>query len=160
MRPYLLLPAAALAAWPVPGPVAAQADRDIAFTHVTVIPMDRERVLADYTVVVRGQRIVAMRPTSQMRVPDGALQLDGRGKYLMPGLAEMHAHIPPQDQATDAEIEKVLAFYALNGITTARGMLGAPRHLPYRERANRGEILSPTIYTTGPSLNGDRKSVV
>jgi hypothetical protein len=71
----------------------------------------------------------------------------------MPGLAEMHAHIPPGN-ASDAEIEKVLAYYALNGLTTVRGMLGAPRHLAYRERAARGEVLSPTIYTTGPSLNG------
>jgi hypothetical protein len=128
------------------------AQQAIAFTNVTVVPMDRERTLADHTVVVRGDRIVALGPAAGTRVPDGALRIDGRGRYLMPGLAEMHGHIP---SGSDAEIEKVLAYYALNGVTTVRGMLGNPRHLPWRERANRGEVLSPTIYTTGPSFNGN-----
>lgn len=126
----------------------------VAFTGVTVIPMDRDRTLPDQTVVVQGQRIVAVGPSAQVRVPDGALRIDGRGKYLMPGLAEMHAHVPPGN-ASDAEIEKVLAYFALNGVTTVRGMLGSPRHLPFRDRAARGELLSPTIYTSGPSLNGN-----
>ncbi len=137
-------------------PAAARAQEPaIAFTNVTVIPMDRERTLSNHTVVVRGQRIVAVGPSDQVRPPAGAQVIDGRGKWLMPGLAEMHGHIPPGAQPPDAEIEKVLAYYALNGITTVRGMLGHPRHLPFRNRANRGEILSPTIYTTGPSLNGN-----
>lgn len=125
----------------------------IVFTDVNVVPMDRDRVLTGYTVVVQGDRIVDMGPTPRVAVPRGAVRIDGQGRYLMPGLGEMHAHIPPGN-ATDAEIEKVLAYYALNGVTTVRGMLGAPRHLGYRERAARGELLSPTIYTTGPSLNG------
>jgi imidazolonepropionase-like amidohydrolase len=70
-------------------------------------------------------------------------------------MAEMHGHIPPGAGATDASISKVLAYYALNGVTFVRGMLGDPKHLPWRERANKGEILSPTIITTGPSLNGN-----
>ena len=137
----------------LPSALLAQAGRPTAFTNVTVIPMDRERVIADQTVVVRGQRIVAMGPASEVAVPVDAVRIDGRGKYLMPGLGEMHAHIPP-GQASDADIEKVLAYFALNGVTTVRGMLGAPRHLAYRDRAARGEVLSPTIYTTGPSFNG------
>ncbi len=136
-------------------PLGAAAQEQVtAFTNVTVIPMDRERTLPSHTVVVRGQQIVEVGPSNQVRPPAGAQVVDGRGKWLMPGLAEMHAHIPP-GQAPDAQIEKVLAYYALNGITTVRGMLGAPRHLAYRGRAGKGEILSPTIYTTGPSLNGN-----
>ena len=134
--------------------VEAQAQQPIAFTNVTVVPMDRERLLSGYTVVVQGDRITAMGPTSEVRVPEGAVRIGGQGRYLMPGLSEMHGHIPPGD-APERQIEKVLAFYALNGVTTVRGMLGSPRHLAWRERANRGEILSPTIYTTGPSFNGN-----
>ncbi|TFH66956.1 MAG: amidohydrolase [Gemmatimonadales bacterium] len=126
-----------------------------AFVGVTVIPMDSERLLRDHTVLVRGQRIVAVGRAADVPIPAGATQIDGRGRYLMPGLAEMHGHIPPQEQATSDQIEHVLAFYALNGITTVRGMLGAPRHLGYRARAASGEVLSPTIITTGPSLNGN-----
>ena len=134
-------------------PLLLLAQQAVAFTNVTVLPMDRERTLADQTVIVVGQRITAVGPAGQVKVPDGATRIDGRGKFLMPGLGEMHAHIPPGN-ATDADIEKVLAYFALNGVTTVRGMLGAPRHLVYRERAAKGEVLSPTIYTTGPSLNG------
>ncbi|HSR16187.1 MAG TPA: amidohydrolase family protein [Gemmatimonadales bacterium] len=138
----------------LPSLVAAQGPRTTVFTNVTVVPMDREQLLPNHTVVIEGQRIIAVGPSSDVRIPQGAVRIEGRGKYLMPGLGEMHAHIPP-GQATDADIEKVLAYFALNGVTTVRGMLGAPRHLDYRERAARGELLSPTIYTTGPSFNGN-----
>jgi cytosine/adenosine deaminase-related metal-dependent hydrolase len=136
-----------------PAPGLAQSDV-VAFTNVTVVPMDGERLLPDHTVVVRGDRIVEVGPADQVRIPDGARRLDGRGRYLMPGLSEMHAHVPG-GQAPDADIEKVLAMYALNGVTTVRSMLGSPRHLEFRARAARGEILSPIIYTTGPSFNGN-----
>lgn len=124
-----------------------------AIEHVTVVPMDRERVLPDHTVIVRGSRIVSVAPTASLVPAAGVTRIDGRGRFLIPGLAEMHAHIPPGD-ATDAAIERVLLLYVANGVTTARGMLGAPRHLAYRERAARGEVVAPTIYTSGPSLNG------
>lgn len=126
-----------------------------AIVNVSVVPMDRERVLAGQTVVVRGDRIVAMGPTASTEVPAGAVRIEGRGKYLMPGLAEMHGHIPPGQVVPDSTIERILALFALNGVTTVRGMLGDPRHLPIRDRAARGEILSPTIYTSGPSLNSN-----
>ncbi|TFG77662.1 MAG: amidohydrolase, partial [Flavobacteriales bacterium] len=82
------------------------------------------------------------------------LQIDGKGKYLVPGLAEMHAHIPPP--STDPQrIEETLFLYLSNGITTIRGMLGDPAHLILREKAKNGEILSPRIFTSSPSLNGN-----
>lgn len=132
-------------------PVAGQA---IAFVNVNVVPMDRDRVMPAQTVIVADGRLVAIGAAATVTVPANAQTIDGRGRYLMPGLAEMHAHIPG-GQATDEAIERVLFLYVANGVTTARGMLGAPRHLTLRERARRGEILSPTIYTSGPSLNGN-----
>jgi imidazolonepropionase-like amidohydrolase len=138
----------AIAAQPQPAPGS------FAFTNVSVIPMDRERVLRGWTVVVQGGRIVASGPSAEVKVPAGATRIDGTGKYLIPGLAEMHAHIPPGPQVADSVIERVLALFALNGVTTVRGMLGDPRHLPLRARAARGELLSPTIYTSSPSFNG------
>lgn len=126
-----------------------------AIVNVSVIPMDRERVLADQTVVVRGDKIVAMGPARSTQVPAGAVRIEGKGKYLIPGLAEMHGHTPPGQAFSDSTMERILALFALNGVTTVRGMLGDPRHLPYRDKAARGEILSPTIYLSGPSLNGN-----
>jgi imidazolonepropionase-like amidohydrolase len=131
--------------------------REVAFVNVSVVPMDSERVLADHTVLVRGDRIVEVGPASKVKVPAGALRIDGRGKYLMPGLAEMHGHVPPP-QAPKEFTEAVLFMYVANGVTTVRGMLGAPGQLELRERANRGELLSPTLYLAGPSFNGNSVS--
>ncbi len=125
-----------------------------AFVNVNVIPMDRERVLTGQTVVVQGGKIIAVGSSGAVKVPAGATRIDGTGKYLIPGLAEMHAHIPPGPTVADSTIERVLALFVLNGVTTIRGMLGDPRHLPLRARAAKGELLSPTIYTSAPSLNG------
>ena len=81
------------AAWP-----SAQ-DRVIVFERVSVIPMDRERVLADQTVVVRGDRILAIGASAQVEIPAGATRIDGRGQFLMPALSEMHAHVPGAAEA-------------------------------------------------------------
>jgi imidazolonepropionase-like amidohydrolase len=125
----------------------------IAFLNVTVLPMDREAVLPEQHVLVRDGKIVEIGPAARVRLPAGAIQLDGAGKFLMPTLAEMHAHIPGGKEP-DALVEKTLFLYAANGVGTIRGMLGDPRHLQYRERAGKGELFSPRIYTSGPSLNG------
>lgn len=127
--------------------------REVAFVNVSVVPMDSERVLTGQTVVVRGEQIVEIGPAGKVKVPAGALRIDGRGKYLMPGLAEMHGHVPPP-QAPKEFTETVLFLYVANGITTVRGMLGAPGQLELRERATRGEMVSPTLYLAGPSFNG------
>ncbi len=125
-----------------------------AFVNVNVIPMDRERIIARQTVIVRDGRIAEIGPADKIKAPDGATRIDGAGKYLMPGLAEMHGHIPPPN-APKEYTEAVLFLYAANGITTVRGMLGAPNQLELRDRANRGEIVSPALYLAGPSFNGN-----
>src|SRR5690625_345707 len=90
----------------------------------------------------------------RVAIPEGATLIDGTGRYLIPGLAEMHAHIPSSREGVEA-MERVLFLYAANGATAARGMLGHPAHLELRARAARGEIISPRIYTSGPSFNGN-----
>src|SRR5690606_9184254 len=124
-----------------------------AITDVTVIPMDAERVVSGQTVIVRDGVIEAV--GQDLAIPKDAMTIDGEGRYLMPGLAEMHAHVPPQ--AHDQQwIEDVLFMYVANGITFARSMLGAPHHLELREAAAAGKLVSPRIYTSGPALK-DRK---
>ena len=121
-----------------------------AFTNVNVVPMNQEGVLRGHTVLIRGDRIVQMGPSAQVEVPEGATVIDGSGKYLMPGLTEMHGHMP------GGELEEVVMFlYVANGITTVRGMLGQDQHLALRDRANSGQIVAPTLYMAGPSFNGN-----
>lgn len=126
----------------------------VAFTGVTIVPMDSERVVAGQTVVVRDGRIAEIGPAASVRVPDGALRVDGRGKYLMPGLAEMHAHIPGAN-APPQVVRDIMFLYVANGVTTIRGMLGAPNQLELRERTASGAMLGPTIFVAAPSLNGN-----
>jgi imidazolonepropionase-like amidohydrolase len=127
-------------------------DAVVAFENVSVIPMDRERVLSEQTVLVTGGRITAVGAGGQVTVPPGATRISGRGQFLIPALAEMHAHVPSAQGA--AQAERVLFLYVANGIGTIRSMLGDPSHFRLRERAMRGEIVAPTMYLSGPSFNG------
>src|SRR5262250_3421653 len=97
---------------------AGDTARWFAFTDVTVVPMDRERLLERQTVLVRGDRIAAIGVAESIRLPAGTIRVDGRQKFLMPGIAEMHAHVPGEDSAAAVEI---MALYALTGATTIRG---------------------------------------
>ena len=128
-----------------------------AFTNVTVLPMDSEQTLSNQTVVVENGRITQVDDAAAVNVPAGAVEIDGTGKYLMPGLAEMHGHIPPPNQSEDY-IASVLFMYVANGITTVRGMLGYDGQLELREKAAANEIVSPTLYLAGPSFNGNSVS--
>ena len=124
--------------------------QEIVLLMVDVIPMDNERVLADQTVIIRDNKIAAIGP--KLKYSKGAHVVNANGKYLIPGLAEMHAHVPPIDDLEP--MKEVLRLFALNGITTIRGMLGHPKHLELREMINKGEVLGPRLFTTGPSFNG------
>ena len=125
---------------------------DFYFTHVNVIPMNSEVIIPDQTVVVRNGRIQAIRPTTGKRISSDHTVLDCTGKYIMPGLAEMHAHIPP---VNDLEpMKTVLKLFLANGVTTIRGMLGHPLHIELREKVKQGSIMGPRIITSGPSFSG------
>ena len=127
--------------------------REIVFRSVTVIPMDQERIIEKQDVVVKNGIITAIGKTGTIKYESDALIIDASGKYLIPGLAEMHAHVPP---VNDIEpMKEVVQLFAINGITTIRGMLGHPRHLELRSKINSGEILGPRFITSGPSLNGN-----
>ncbi|MFL5583033.1 MAG: amidohydrolase family protein [Gemmatimonadaceae bacterium] len=120
----------------------------VAFVHVTVVPMDRERVLRDQLVVVRGGRIVSVGPGTA-RAPGGALVVDGRGKYLVPGLADLHVHLA-YDRATN---EELLRLFLASGVTTVLNLKGNPDHLALRADVARGAVVGPTVFTAGPYVN-------
>lgn len=150
----LPLPVTVLAALGAAAPAAAQAPGPVAFTNVTVIPMDTERRLPGQTVVVQGGRITAMGPAAQVPVPAGATRVDGTGKFLMPGLTETHGHVPAGNAPPEL-VERVLNLYVLNGITTVRGMLGHAAQLTWRAEAAAWQRLAPRLVVAGPSFNGN-----
>ncbi len=125
----------------------------VAFENVNVVPMDRERVVERQTVVVLDGRIAEMGPAARVKAPAGAVRVDGRGKYLLPGLAEMHGHLPTP-QTPSQVTEDILFLYVANGVTTVRGMLGHPGQLDLRKRTADGSLLGPTLYLAGPAFTG------
>ncbi len=133
-------------------PPASPKDREIVFRFVNVIPMDKERVLQNQDVVVKNGKITAIGTSGKTKYQKDAMIVDAKGKYLIPGLAEMHAHVPPVDDLEP--MKEVAKLFALNGITTIRGMLGHPRHLELRQKLQSGEIFGPRFITSGPSFNG------
>lgn len=126
----------------------------IAFVGVNVVPMTGDLVLERQTVLASGGVISAVGREDQVRVPRGAFVVKGHGKYLMPGLAEMHAHVPSGADARPYR-DDVLFLYVANGVTFARGMLGNPEHLALRSELAAHQVLGPRLYTSGPSLNGE-----
>jgi imidazolonepropionase-like amidohydrolase len=126
--------------------------REIVFYDVNVIPMDKEQLLEHQTVVVKNGKVTALGSIKKIRYTKNALVVDGKGRFLMPGLAEMHAHVPPIDDIEP--MKETLMLFVLNGITTIRGMLGHPKHLELRSKVNSGEIIGPHFFTSGPSFNG------
>ena len=121
-----------------------------AFVNVNVVPMSSEVVLRNVTVVVDDGSIAAIGSVADTPVARNARVVDGTDRYLMPGLAEMHGHVP---DASSESLERVLALFVANGVTTVRGMLGQPSHLALREAIANGETLGPRLFTSGPSFN-------
>lgn len=122
-----------------------------AFVNVNVVPMTSETVIGQQTVVVDNGVIKAMGHVDEVPIPKAAKVIDGTDRYLMPGLAEMHAHVPG---GGSDELERYFSLYVANGVTTIRGMLGRPSHLALREGLLDGDVFGPRLITSGPSLNG------
>jgi imidazolonepropionase-like amidohydrolase len=124
-------------------------DRPFAFTHVSIVDGTSPTPRADRTVVIRGNRIVAEGPADSARIPAGARVVDGRGKFLIPGLWDMHVHtVMPGGR-------EVLALYIANGVTGVRDMAGDWATLiAWRREIARGFLVGPRIIASGPYLEG------
>lgn len=127
--------------WLKAGPVD-----DMAFINVNVVPMTSSTVLERQTLMVSRGAIVAMAPMGEFETPEDIEIIDGRGAYVLPGLADMHVH--------GIDLPQTLALYLANGVTTIRIMAGQPEYLGLVGRVESGELLGPRIYTTGPILRG------
>lgn len=126
---------------------------DYVFENATVIDVSNGNLTVAH-VVVQGDKITQLIVSALPHTWGDATVIPASGKFLLPGLAEMHAHIPSMEW-DDPLIAETLFLYLSNGVTTIRGMLGNPVHLELREKARNREIISPRIFTSSPSLNGN-----
>lgn len=130
-----------------PGPVA--------FVDVNVVPMDADRVLPQSTVITNAGRIVAVGPLRTVRIPQGAQRIDGRGRFLMPGLADMHVHLNIRGAAGLLKNQDYAVLFLANGVTAVRNMWGNADVLAFRRSIDSGAVVGPLIYTTGPVTDGN-----
>jgi hypothetical protein len=128
------------------GKVLASKDKVYLIRDVTLIPMNQDTLLAHQFVLIENGRIKQI--TGSIDNIDRALKpflIDGRGKYLIPGLTDMHVHLNDDNN---------LLLLLANGVTTVRDMWGSSFHLQLREKIQKGELLGPTLYIASPVLEG------
>ena len=125
----------------------------VVFTNVNIIPMDKERVLENQSIIVRAGIIETLGPSAEIEIPVDALIIDGNGKYLLPGLIDIHVHVLSENE---------LLLFAAHGITSVRnlwGRMNGTDHLSWRAQIEASEILGPFLYTSGPILEGPPKTM-
>lgn len=125
------------------------------FKNVNVVSMTKPEVGMLHTVVIKDGFIEIIDSTNKYAIPKNALVIDGKGRYLMPGLADMHTHLThPEAQHFAEDNLATMNLLLANGITTIRNMWGSEELLEFSKKVNSGEILGPRIYTTGPFVIG------
>ena len=124
-----------------------------AITHVTVIDATGSPPQPDMTLLIADQRIATLGPSSSTTIPRGARILDATGKFLIPGLADMHVHLTGEPAGSR---EFILPLLLANGVTTVRDMGGNVEDLlRLRNEVTSGIRPGPQIFFTGPYLDGD-----
>lgn len=118
-----------------------------ALIGINVVPMDRDTVLLDHTVLVRDGRIFHVGPRASSVVPGSARRIEGRNKWLIPGLTDAHVHLAYVLNAKHNPL--LLRLFVAGGVTTIVNLLGLPEHVDLRGKVARGEVLGPTIFTSG-----------
>jgi len=119
--------------------------RALVLTNVTVIDATGTAAQPDMSVVIEGGRIRAMGRTAGITVPDGALVVNAAGKFVIPGLWDVHVHWYD---------EPSLPLFTANGVTGIRIMCGFPRHLTWRNKFADGKLLGPRLVIAGPIVDG------
>jgi len=131
----------------------------VVFEDVNVIPMDREQILTNQAVLIQDGIITQIGDSNIIEVPSDALRIDGKGKYLLPGLTDMHVHVKEENE---------LLLFVTNGVTSIRNMwggagalrlMGFPDHLVWRQQIENGEMFGPNLYTSGPIMEGPPKTM-
>ncbi len=126
----------------------ATADRNLVFTGVNIINPTGAALQTDMTVVIRDDRIVGLGRTGSIKIPKGARIVDARGKFLIPGLWDMHAHLGTDDFDRQGHLSLFLA----NGVTGVRIMDGDPAHHEWRKEIRTGKLDGPRMMIASPTI--------
>lgn len=134
----------------------ASQSSSLAFNHVTVIDMKGGQPKPDMTVVIQGNRIAAVGKAARVRIPKNAQIIDGTGKFLIPGLWDMHVHFGDEDFDKNSS----LRLYVANGVTGIRLMDGDPAYHLWRKETEGGTLLAPRMFIASPMIGfGDLSNI-
>jgi len=148
MKKLLLLPLLLLLALPArPSPQSPPTSRPFAFTHVTVIDMTGAPPSLDMTVVITGDRITEIGKSAAVHAPEGAQVIDASGKFMIPGLWDMHVHWYHKNY---------LPLFVANGVTGIRIMWGAPLHQQWRKEIEQGALVGPRMAIASAIVDGPK----
>jgi hypothetical protein len=120
-------------------------DVPLAIENVSIVVPGKKELLTGQTVVIDKGVFADIGASGKTTIPGNARRIDGSGKYLMPGLWDMHIHWYD---------EKSLSLFTANGVVGVRQMFGFPMHLAWRDRANKGELAGPRIIAGSPIVDG------
>lgn len=128
--------------------------QDYFIKNIHILSMEGDAVTKNKAISISNGEIKAILE-AEASSPAGAQEIDGKGYYIFPGLAEMHSHIPTTNTDDFSYIEDTMWLYLANGILNVRGMIGHASHLELKKKIATGQITGPRIFAAGPSLNGD-----
>ena len=131
--------------------------KPLVITHVSVIDATGGPAKVDMTLVISGGRIVALGKTGKVRIPKDAQTIDATGKFLIPGLWDMHTHL---SFYADTKQQPLTAFPALiaNGVTGVRDLGGNLEQIDrWRKEIADGTLAGPRIFRAGPFVDGPKK---
>jgi len=122
---------------------------DLVLKRVNVIPMDREVVLKNQTVLIKNGVIAEIKPFDEIVIPEGVKIIDAKHGYLIPGLTDMHMHLISDDRIPKHFAKHELPIPVTFGVTRARIPIGRIEHLELKEQIRGGQILGPEIHIAG-----------
>lgn len=152
-KTQILLMLLILSAMPPAQSKQTRPQESLVLNRVTVIDATGAPAEPNMTVVIVGDRITAFGKTGNVAVPKDAQQVDATGKFLIPGLCDMHVHLSISKESS-------LATFIANGVTSVRDMGGDLQEIDrWRRRIVSGELLGPRIVRAGPFVDGPKKDI-
>ncbi len=134
---------------------AQKKEADVIIHDATIVDVEHGKLISNKAIVINGKKIIAVINEQQAASYVAGNNIDGKGKFIMPGLWDMHMHFGGGDTLIE-ENKNLLMLYLANGITSVRDCAAdiSPSVLQWRKEINEGTLKGPTIYTAGPKLEG------
>lgn len=128
--------------------VYSQAEYDVVFKNVNIVTMSDQKVLFQHHIAIQSNTIAAIVPAKKWK-GSAKKEIDLKGKYIMPSLADAHVHLP----STEEELIRHFHLNLVNGVTKMRSMRGDWKHVDWKQKYNTAQSIYPKLYLTAPPVD-------